>query len=1365
VRLTNGSAMYSARGSAAFLRETTEPGARSVIVGLRSSRHRRPPLQIWHATRVTPTCWQSKTSENQRERSIVPSCTEAACRLFPSLHPFITLYFTAATVSALRHVMTTPYILFLLLCWASELARSNPDSSISPWEPCRDTEFRSCAVRTFNGSAKGDCYANLSHNTSVACATDLDCAPEDVLAFRRCLRYSMGCDPPHDRACYSWLPLLRMNPSCDVSLACSPLTVAYTVLAMNATNLGNRLAELPPNTSITTLGVTANAGSFEYVEEVRTVLQRFRFDLVVFVDGLYDVVGGEFPDQKKFVIYDGATVHPNTFVVTLKMMPLGYFAGFEIGARSTTRHVAFSSDNYEGQRRQLFEGFVTGVRGSCPFCKLYLYTHPGAQWDTRVDAGVVVGTPVPDFVKYSIYVNLPGHHKITKQSLAVLGNISGIIRAATFVLPTIHRLLINFAPGSERVDYVLPGRATFKSLTPSTTDLDFARDRRFERVTATTVFDYESEVETKQSVPPQSRAGYALDVKLLPRVLEDQGASEAAATFHVIGPTLFASVSSDTADIRLFSASSLLDRNATIANTSKPSSRMHAGVAFRRSVPSIVEAYIVFGRDIHTSRRLGDIWRADSGVGDFHQYQWERVYDLSTALREDPSQALPMERYGHTASIVGNSMYVFGGVTRDGAAKGAVVTNELYRLDLSTFRWKELQLPIAGRGFHHTAVVYDPTQPTTEFEAAGVRDTQLLFVGFGTTWKSTSPPVEVIGLTTLKTATLQLPTHPNGTSMILATPQVFNCLLAVGSDIYVTEAVAVRPQVYRLLVCKYSTRLGAGWEDCRSVTTSFGNADMRNCNGYSDGTALGTQFIMFFSPDAPPALVTDPRVPCDGLKDLVPTPGGWNCVSCPRGSYAANGVCISCDDYDPDEAFNPLASDLCPHPPKSIVATAVGICLTSAACIALAAGGVYYRSQRDMRHSQGADELVEDVTRAVASGHLAPVAHLYELRYPNRMQRSLVNILTLFDVYTQFVPGWVFRGNRNANDFDDLDAKANGPKAVSRSSADGPPAARLERSALGNSVRIPSAKSSGPIGGSGRDARYVRDGGSAWGNAKASELLYRAVFPDNVMYNADLTVLCIQVQIDLGAPLAAQQLDTILRIIVNTVDDGDGLVQSMWGDQIIASYNGLMVNSQHVRDAAASVCIMSESLDAIGTRCTFGLARGYAKVGVATGICGQRSVLVGDVLERARELTVANRVLQTQILCDWALGNHLGNTFAVQLLGYWDRSVRVKYLFAELLGMAQNDDAAVRVQAAFEESKGRDRMSVRVCLKDYTAANRLMVAIDKGDDRRRDLLLQQCRLSQVVSEAQMRKMMQGGLPHFNQESHGGRRCQFGNESG
>jgi hypothetical protein len=61
-------------------------------------------------------------------------------------------------------------------------------------------------------------------------------------------------------------------------------------------------------------------------------------------------------------------------------------------------------------------------------------------------------------------------------------------------------------------------------------------------------------------------------------------------------------------------------------------------------------------------------------------------------------------------------------------------------------------------------------------------------------------------------------------------------------------------------------------------------------------------------------------------------------------------------------------------------------------------------------------------------------------------------------------------------------------------------------------------------------------------------------------------------------------------------------------------------------------------------------------------------------------------------------------------------------------------------------------MSVRVCLKDYTAANRLMVAIDKGDDRRRDLLLQQCRLNREIPENRIRKMMECGLPHYNQGS-------------
>jgi class 3 adenylate cyclase len=1228
----------------------------------------------------------------------------------------------------------------LLLVAASALGHTDPDfftvlkpnppPTGTPGDPCRPEAFDICAAHVFGTAPQRRCYANLADPaTNPPCDMQLECSPGDVLAFRRCLRYASGCLPPTEAPCFAWIGCLNMTASCDLSLACSALQVTHTVLAMPSMHLGDKLDALPPNTSVTTLSVDAAAGSAGYVEAARAVLALFEFDLAVFIDGLYDVVGGEFPEQRKLAIYGGATSHPNSFVATVNLASLGFIAGYDVSSHSTTGHVAFVANNFQAQSRQVFEGFVLGVRSVCPQCKPHLYTDGIEDWHSNIDAAAFVNAgDWSDVSNYSLAFELPGFDLQFRTA-----NVT--IETSTFVMPVVNRLLEQFQPGSEVVDFSLPGGCTYTRAAAVPADDEFVL--AFERLTQTVNLDLNPE-DPVEKAPPIWSGGF--EIRGLSQVVAQQASSSSNARFSHVGDGVFAALSIESSDIRIFTASSLLDRNATVYD--KPSPRAEAAVAFRRSVYTIIEAYVVFGRDPETGQRLGDVWRADSGVGDFHHYHWLRVYDLSDALREDPAQVLPLERYGHTVSIVGNSMYVFGGVTRD-VVEGAIATNELYCLDLATYRWKELRLPqIEGRAFHRSATVYDPTQPTTEYEAAGVRDTQLLVVGFGTAWKSNSPVVQVIGLTTLRTATLDLPKHPNGTSMIQNGPDSRICMTAVGSALYVSEAFKLfsTGTSYAVRLCKYSTALGGGWEGCRDLIAKFRTSDLENCAGVAEDSA---NVLFYFATSAPPVTVTDPNVVCDGSQNVVPTKGGWSCAPCPPESYAVNSVCIPCDDYDPDEALNSLASGICANRPRSVASTIVGICVGVALALGAAAGAVYYRSRRDMKSTQSAEELVEDVARAVASGYLVPVEHLYDLRRPNRMQRSVVNILKLFDVYAQFVPGWMFRGNRTSSDLLDAPAKL---KPTSRTAASPLSGASPDPRDIDSLVKLTAESQSGA------PRLQMRDGGSTWGGAKAAELLYRPRFADDAIYTADVTVLCIQVQIDLGDPRAAQQLDRILRIIVNTVDDGDGLVQSMWGDQIIATFNGLMVNSQHVRDAAASVCIMSESLDAIGTRCTFGLARGCANVGVATGICGQRSVLVGDVLERARELTVANRVLQTQILCDWALGKHLGTTFAVQLLGYWDRSVRVKYLFAELLGMAQNDDAAVRVQAAFEESKGRDRMSVRVCLKDYTAANRLMVAIDKGDDRRRDLLLQQCRLNREIPENRIRKMMECGLPHYNQGS-------------
>ena len=446
--------------------------------------------------------------------------------------------------------------------------------------------------------------------------------------------------------------------------------------------------------------------------------------------------------------------------------------------------------------------------------------------------------------------------------------------------------------------------------------------------------------------------------------------------------------------------------------------------------------------------------------------------------------------------------------------------------------------------------------------------------------------------------------------------------------------------------------------------------------------------------------------------------------------------------------------------------------------------------------------LAEEVAKGVATGYLVPLEYLYSLHRPNRMQRSVVNILKLFDVYAQFIPAWVFRGDRNTGDFEDSSINQ---MSISVGTANEPPCMRREL--LKKAAQLPlhqkqlaqrrissstysdhsvpgaathersSQRSSGVSHAAAFDAPQVplhaprdqhpmlqQQGHRSDGisvlmleeEQADAAMRYRPRMVDNALYPADVTVICIKlpsVEPTDNADRAnhtVRQLDRILKACLNTIDDGLGMVQSLWGDQLIAVFNGALTNPHHVRDAATCICILAESLNAMGATCSFGLARGCAQVGIVSGLYGQRCVLVGDVLERARELTVANRVMNSQILCDWTAGHYLQSSFALRLVGFWVRSPQERYMFAEVLGMSQNDDAAVRVQEACHETG--TMMSVRVCYKDFTAHNDLLHAIARGDERQRDLLIQQCRMTQAVSERNIKSLIETGLPQYTQES-------------
>ncbi|VVC45089.1 Kelch-type beta propeller,Kelch repeat type 1,Galactose oxidase, beta-propeller [Cinara cedri] len=111
-------------------------------------------------------------------------------------------------------------------------------------------------------------------------------------------------------------------------------------------------------------------------------------------------------------------------------------------------------------------------------------------------------------------------------------------------------------------------------------------------------------------------------------------------------------------------------------------------------------------RDNHTVVALGSkvyLW------GGYHEMQCNILYcfniDTLEWSRPKVYGTIPMPKYGHSACIIQNKMYIFGGYTVDRKN----ITQDLYMLDFSTMTWSIVKTngsPPSVREFH-TATVID----------------------------------------------------------------------------------------------------------------------------------------------------------------------------------------------------------------------------------------------------------------------------------------------------------------------------------------------------------------------------------------------------------------------------------------------------------------------------------------------------------------------------------------------------------------------------------------------------------------------------------------------------------------------------------
>ena len=76
-----------------------------------------------------------------------------------------------------------------------------------------------------------------------------------------------------------------------------------------------------------------------------------------------------------------------------------------------------------------------------------------------------------------------------------------------------------------------------------------------------------------------------------------------------------------------------------------------------------------------------------SNLNDLHTLNISNPSALAWSGALSPSGTPPTARYGHSAKIVGDYMYVFGGFT-------TVYTNDLHSLNLTTTAWSGAFLPL-----------------------------------------------------------------------------------------------------------------------------------------------------------------------------------------------------------------------------------------------------------------------------------------------------------------------------------------------------------------------------------------------------------------------------------------------------------------------------------------------------------------------------------------------------------------------------------------------------------------------------------------------------------------------------------------------
>jgi dynein heavy chain len=167
----------------------------------------------------------------------------------------------------------------------------------------------------------------------------------------------------------------------------------------------------------------------------------------------------------------------------------------------------------------------------------------------------------------------------------------------------------------------------------------------------------------------------------------------------------------------------------------EPSGSKLPGARYKHTTAVLDDKIIVFGGFLDSSKRFNDVWIFDTKSGQWSQPppgQTETLEDGTSRFKRDWPNC-PEPRGAHSATLIGDRMYVFGGYGGDGYASRDF--NDLHVLDCYSWEWIALEttgdVPPPRSGHQAVAVgtdlyVFGGWNSVEEFDDMYVLDTELL---------------------------------------------------------------------------------------------------------------------------------------------------------------------------------------------------------------------------------------------------------------------------------------------------------------------------------------------------------------------------------------------------------------------------------------------------------------------------------------------------------------------------------------------------------------------------------------------------------------------------------------------------------------